>query len=45
MELVEFDSSRYSSWSERYFLLKYDREDKKPAAQDLTALVTFCEPR
>ena len=37
MELGGFSSSRYSSWSERYFLLKYDQEDKEQAAQDLMA--------
>ena len=37
-------SSRYSSWSERYFSLKYEQKDKEQAARDLTVLVTFYEP-
>ena len=41
MELGALISSRYSSWSERYFLLKYKKEDKERAARDLTALVNF----
>ena len=44
MELGAFSSSRYSSWSERYLLLKYEQEDKERAVQDLIALVTFYEP-
>ena len=45
MELGDFSSWRYSLWSERCFLFNYKHEDKERAARDLTALVTFYEPR
>ena len=45
MELKAFSSLRYSSWSERYFLLKYEQEDKERVAQDLMVSVTFYEHR
>ena len=45
MDLGDFSRSRYSSWSERYFLLKYEQEDKERSARDLVASVTFYEPR
>ena len=45
MELGDFSSLRYSSWSDRYFLLKYEQEDKDQADRDLKVSFTLYEPR